>query len=257
MWMLRAASVTLVLFLAGAAGAQVPPLPGEARMEAALAEGDAALAAKDWAAALARYGQARAALPDALGPLAGLARASEGAGRPLEAAGWYRAYLAAAHEPDDDQRLAVCQRIAQLVDAHGKRIGTALELGRKVVGAATKVVETAPPPEGSTREVERARLAPARQILERAERERKTPPRPSAGDDGLRQGVGIAAAWAALMDGPDWGEMTQSYQSLGEKGRHPIERAMAAANHASLHVSLGHRIAALAEASDDVGRGCQ
>ncbi|EME70878.1 hypothetical protein H261_05699 [Paramagnetospirillum caucaseum] len=253
----RTLAVLLVLMAPAEGRSQVPPLPGEERMEAAMAAGETALGRKNWSEAAARFAEARAALPDALPPLLGLARAREGLARPLEAATWYRAYLAAAHDPDEAERQDPCRRAAALHAAHRKRTETAIALAGKILKAATATVETAPPPEGGTRQAELARLHPARHDLDLATRARSaTPPQPP--DAGaLNQGVGVTEAWISLAEDGAWREMDSAYRILGERGRKPIERALAAASHARLHALLAGRFDALARITDDVGRGCQ
>lgn len=253
------AAATLLILLAtmSEAQAQVPALPGEERMEAAMAAGEGALGRRDWTEAAVRFAEARAAQPDALPPLLGLARAREGLARPLEAAAWYRTYLAAALDPDEEDRQDICRRVAALRAAHHKRTDAAITLADKILKAAATLVETAPPPEGGSRQAERDRLLPARYDLEQAQRAKaaETPSPPDA--KALDQGLGVTQAWLSQAEDGAWREMEAVWRTLGERGRKPIERAVAASNHARLHAVLAARFDTLARITDDVGRGCQ
>lgn len=252
-----AVSILLALTMAGHSLAQVPPLPGEERMEAAMESGEKALTRKDWAAAADRFAEARAALPDALPPLLGMARAREGQARPLEAAVWYRGFLAASLDPDEDQRQSLCRRITALQAAHRKRTDTALAMADKIVKAADAAVEKAPPPEGGTRAAERARLLPARAGLDQALRGASAPAPQPQDFQSLNQGIGVTEAWLALAENGQWAEMEAAYKGLSNREAKPIDRALAASGHARLHVTLGKEAEALARITDDVGRGCQ
>jgi len=254
----RALPVAVLVLLAALpeGRAQVPALPGEERMEAAMAAGESALGRRNWDEAAARFAEARAALPDALPPLMGLARAREGLARPLEAATWYHAYLAAALDPDEDERQDLCRRVAALRAAHAKRTATAIALADKVLKAATTAIETAPPPEGGTRQAERDRLYPARYDLDLARAKPVNAPSPPDAQ-ALNQGLGVTQAWLSQAEDVVWREVDTLWRTLGDRSRKPIERAVAASNHARLHTVLAARFDALARITDDVGRGCQ